>query len=118
MCIRDRAYYTVGDEKIPSVYTVLGKHRLAGYSSSSSSGVYEAQYQYVVRGNGNELLEQYMEYLIQNEGFARHEEDESGYRGNVRVLKREARDGYETTAFLVSSRDALTVKLVCEKAEN
>ena len=116
--VNKEAYYTVRDEKIPSVYTVLGKHRLAGYSSSSSSGVYEAQYQYVVRGNGNELLEQYMEYLIQNEGFARHEEDESGYRGNVRVLKREARDGYETTAFLVSSRDALTVKLVCEKAEN
>lgn len=116
--VNKEAYYTVRDEKIPSVYTVLGKHRLAGYSSSSSSGVYEAQYQYVVRGNGNELLEQYMEYLIQNEGFARHEEDESGYRGNVRVLKRQARDGYETTAFLVSSRDALTVKLVCAQAEN
>lgn len=34
------------------------------------------------------------------------------------VLKRQARDGYETTAFLVSSRDALTVKLVCAQAEN
>ena len=78
--VNKEAYYTVGDEKIPSVYTVLGKHRLAGYSSSSSSGVYVAQYQYVVRGNGNELLEQYMEYLIHKVGFARHVVDESGYR--------------------------------------
>ncbi len=111
-------YYTVRDEKIPSVYTVLGKHRLAGYSSSSGSGVTEAQYQYVVHGDGNELLDQYMEYLIQNEGFARQEEDEAGYKGNVRVLERAGEDGCEITVLLVSSSKALTVKLLCEQPEN
>lgn len=114
--ISKQEYYAVREEKIPSVYMVLGEQRLTGYSSSDKSGHFEAQYQYMAKGDGDELLARYMEYLIENEGFLI--KVEAAYQGNVRVLARESGDGTRTTILLASSRDVLTVRLLCEQSGN
>lgn len=107
-------YYIVSDQKIPSIYTVLGKQKLKHGSSANNPKRSHAMYKYAIQGDGDELVDRYTEYLIQNEGFVRNTKiEEDGYRFTVRMLEREEEYGRKTIIMLSVFGDQLEVYLSC-----
>ena len=108
-------YYSLKTETVASITSVLGKYRLASYSSSSTSDSVELKYQYDLNREGGELAEQYAGYLADKEGFIRFPDDDA-YQGDVLVLKKDSSDGvYKITVYLKTVSDQLLVELHCDE---
>lgn len=109
-------YYTLKNEKISSVSTVLESPKLANYSSTGTGDAIEQHYKYSINSDGTELAERYIEYLVQNEDFHRSSELETVINSNVFVAQKETKDGQYTISISLSPYpDRLMVALYCIK---
>lgn len=107
-------YYTLKNEKISSVSTVLESPKLVHYSSSGTDDAIEQHYQYSINSDSKELAERYIEYLVQNENFQRTTEAEAVFNSNVLIAQRESADGKYTISIVLSPYpDRLMVALYC-----
>ncbi|MEW4414984.1 RDD family protein [Clostridium sp. AN503] len=108
-------HYSLKTEKVASLTSVLGRYRLASYSSSSTTDSVKLKYQYDLEREGGDLAEQYAGYLSDKEGFVRFP-DEEAYQENVLILKKDSSDGvYKITVYLKTVSDQLLVELHCDE---
>lgn len=114
--ISTEEYYTLKSEKVASVYTVLGKQKMKAFSSSSTTESVVKKYTYAVRSDGDKLAVEYMEYLIQNEGFQRDTEGEAVFDSNIILLKKGSADGnYQIAITITAFSNSFTVWLQCNR---
>ena len=98
----DEAYYTIGDDRIPSITTVLGEPReVIAKVTDTFDDVIRNYYRFSVPGtNQSEDALTYVQYLLDNEGFAISScgfDPLSGYCG---LRRPSAESGMQTGVFI------------------
>lgn len=67
---KDDKYYVIGNDKIPSIYEIVGKRKLSIYRAFSDNGIEKYKYKYVSIKNVSSDLSKFTSELKENYNFA------------------------------------------------
>lgn len=82
-------YYDVSGEKIPTVYSVLGKRNVSYISVGNKNDVHYQEYKYYGMDSASNDVEEYILFLCNEQGFTLYDNFErSQIEGEVRLGKK------------------------------
>ena len=83
--------YDVLGEKIPTVYSVLGKRNVSNISTGTKNGVHYQEYKYYGMGSASNDVEKYILFLCDEQGFTLYDDFEGRpIEGEIRLGKKVA----------------------------
>lgn len=86
-------YYVIGNDKIPSIYEVVGKRKLSIYRMFSDKGIEKYKYKYIKIKNVSSDLSKFTSELKENYNFVYTSDiDFSKDRGTVKLSKNSVDD--------------------------
>ena len=81
--------YDVLGEKIPTVYSVLGKRNISNISTGTKNGVHYQEYKYYGMDSASNDVEKYILFLCNEQGFTLYDDVEgSQIEGEIRSGKK------------------------------